>query len=235
MQTSVCSSKGGRAIAGYCVGPSNLQCCVQSTAAGQRGVDISVALTASVASCMRSSGTSFIVPRGFRSSGSVDTHVCNSIKIASSAGIPVRDTYLFPCPRCKKSADTQMKELAAYLRANCNGQWSGRVWLDIEGTQYWLGSSAANQAWYKQLKNACATYSVSCGVYSSKVQWQAIFGSSTFSYGSELPLWYAHYDNNPSFSDFSPFGGWTTPRIKQFHGDTTLCGVGVDSNFALRY
>ena len=25
---------------------------------------------------------------------------------------------------------------------------------------------------------------------------------------SQLPLWYAHYDKNPSFSDWQPFGGW---------------------------
>ena len=30
-----------------------------------------------------------------------------------------------------------------------------------------------------------------------------------------MPLWYAHYDNNPSFSDFSPFGGWKEPYAKQ--------------------
>ena len=32
---------------------------------------------------------------------------------------------------------------------------------------------------------------------------------------SNRQLWYAHYDNNPSFSDFSPFGGWSKPAIKQ--------------------
>ena len=35
-------------------------------------------------------------------------------------------------------------------------------------------------------------------------------------------------DNNPSFSDFRGFGGWTHPSIKQYKGTTTLCGVGVD-------
>ena len=25
---------------------------------------------------------------------------------------------------------------------------------------------------------------------------------------NQLPLWYAHYDKNPSFSDWQPFGGW---------------------------
>ncbi len=27
----------------------------------------------------------------------------------------------------------------------------------------------------------------------------------------DVPLWYAHYDNNPSFSDFTPFADWTKP------------------------
>ena len=62
--------------------------------------------------------------------------------------------------------------------------------------------------------------------------WQTIFGSLTAcpSVASQQ-LWYAHYDNSPSFSDFAAFGGWTKPNIKQFQGDTTLCGAGVDKNF----
>ena len=34
---------------------------------------------------------------------------------------------------------------------------------------------------------------------------------------------YAHYDGNPSFSDFSSFGGWTSPHAKQYQGDVTAC------------
>lgn len=30
-----------------------------------------------------------------------------------------------------------------------------------------------------------------------------------------MPLWYAHYDNSPSFSDYSSFGGWSEPYAKQ--------------------
>jgi hypothetical protein len=41
----------------------------------------------------------------------------------------------------------------------------------------------------------------------------------------------AHYDNNPSFSDFSPFGGWGQPAIKQFVGNAVVCGAGVDKNW----
>ena len=35
---------------------------------------------------------------------------------------------------------------------------------------------------------------------------------------------YAHYDNDPGFDDFSPFGGWSYPNIKQYAGDASVCG-----------
>lgn len=83
----------------------------------------------------------------------VDTQVFTSLFNAYNAGMKVRDVYLFPCPTCSKSAATQVSELVSYLNANYKIQWSGRIWLDIEGTQYWLSSTSANQAWYKQLKD----------------------------------------------------------------------------------
>jgi hypothetical protein len=52
-----------------------------------------------------------------------------------------------------------------------------------------------------------------------------------FTKGSLSPLWYAHYDNNPSFSDFEEFAGWSRPAIKQFMGDATVCGADVDKNW----
>ena len=104
-----------------------------------------------------------------------------------------RDLYLFPCPTCSKSAATQMSELVNYLNANCKTQWSGRVWLDIEGAQYLLGNTTSNQAWYKQLKDSCKISEVSCGIYSSIVEWTSIFGSPSFAYGSECPLWYGKF------------------------------------------
>ena len=70
------------------------------------------------------------------------------------------------------------------------------------------------------------------GIYGSKYMWQSIFGSTTACHTvSSQPLWYAHYDDKASFADFSAFGGWTKPHMKQYLGDTTLCGAGVDKNF----
>jgi GH25 family lysozyme M1 (1,4-beta-N-acetylmuramidase) len=160
--------------------------------------------------------------------------VCTSINNAKTGGISYRDTYLFPDPTSSKTAGTQMKELVQYLQTNCPNAWSGRIWLDIEGSQYWLGSYSSNKVWYQNLVDSCSTYGVKCGVYSSQSQWQSIFGSTTYSYGSNLPMWYAHYDGVASFSDYPnyKFGGWSSPYAKQYEGDVTLCSFSVDRNYA---
>ena len=181
--------------------------------------------------CMAST-YSFVIPRGYHSTGSVDSEVCGNIKNAKTAGIAKADSYMFPCPTCSKSATSQVGEMVDNLNSNCKREWSGRVWLDIEGSQYWKGSSSANKAFYEELVDACKKKSRACGVYSSSSQWSALFGSSSYSYGSNLPLWYAHYDNNPSFTDFSSFGGWKTPFAKQYAGDVNACSTDVDKNYA---
>ena len=62
--------------------------------------------------------------------------------------------------------------------------------------------------------------------------WQSIMGSNNACPGvANVQLSYAHYDGSASFSDFKAFGGWTKPAIKQYKGDTTLCGAGVDLNY----
>ena len=94
-QTSQCS---GTSVAGYCVGPSDLQCCVSGTpTSSSYGVDVSTTISSSTASCLKSSSQSFVIPRGYKSTGAVDTQVCTSIINAANAGIKTRDTYMFPC------------------------------------------------------------------------------------------------------------------------------------------
>jgi GH25 family lysozyme M1 (1,4-beta-N-acetylmuramidase) len=198
-----------------------------------KGVDVSTQITSSAASCLESSGYSFVIPRAYESVGQVDSNSCTSIKNAYNAGIKVRDAYFFPDPTSSKSASTQMSEFVSYVSANCKTQWSGRLWLDVEGTQYWLGSTSKNQAFYKSLVDACKSQVGKCGIYCSQSQWSALFGSS-YVYGNDLPVWYAHYDGVASFSDWSThtFGGWKTPYAKQYDGTTTVCGMGVDLNYS---
>lgn len=137
---------------------------------------------------------------------------------------------------CSQSASAQLTSFVSYLNTTCDqGTWSGRVWLDIEGEQYWI-STSANKAWYEELVDSCVSNGIRCGVYSSWSQWEQIFGSTAYSYGADMPLWYAHYDNTPSFSDFSAFGGWKEPYAKQYAGDVSLCsGFDVDKNYAPKW
>ena len=135
---------------------------------GRYGVDISEALSSSSASCLKSYGYDWIAPRAYHSYGAVDTAACTSLRSAKGAGFSMRDVYMFPCPTCNMSAATQVNDMVTYLKNNCSADWSGRIWLDIEGTQYWFGNYTSNRSWYQALVTACESHTgVTCGVYAS--------------------------------------------------------------------
>lgn len=70
------------------------------------------------------------------------------------------------------------------------------------------------------------------GIYASTYMWNQIMGATDrCNKFMSLPLWYAHYDGVPSFTDYKPFGGWTKPTVKQYKGTTALCGASIDLNF----
>ena len=133
------------------------------------------------------------------------------------------------------------------------GATVGMLWLDIEGTQvsllsfhpdndwwsnfcvfylwwqYWSSSTSNNVNFLQGMVDEGKKRGISLGIYSSKSQWNPIMGGT--SKFSSLPLWYAHYDNNPSYSDFTAFGGWSKPSIKQYAGTTSICSASVDKNY----
>eukprot|EP00026_Physarum_polycephalum_P013754 Phypoly_transcript_14193.p1 GENE.Phypoly_transcript_14193~~Phypoly_transcript_14193.p1 ORF type:complete len:143 (+),score=20.80 Phypoly_transcript_14193:534-962(+) len=137
------------------------------------------------------------------------------------------DVYLFPCFKCGNPSG-QMSTLVSHLKSN-NVEY-GMIWIDVEGPgTYWGSSTTANANFFSSMVSEGKKLGVSLGVYTSKSQWVPIMGSYTG--GKSYPLWYAHYDGKESFSDFSAFGGWTKPAIKQYAGDATVCSVGVDKNW----
>jgi hypothetical protein len=78
-------------------------------------------------------------------------------------------------------------------------------------------AAAAGCQFIADLISSLKARGVNVGTYASEYEWSITVGSSCTS-ASSTPLWYAHYDNDPSFSDFAPFGGWTTPAVKQYSG-----------------
>jgi len=194
------------------------------------GVDVSQLFPVSTYQCMKSSGYTFAIIRGYCSYGGPDQNAVQGLKNAKAAGL-LADIYMFPCRG--KSAQSQVDQMFAAIDQSL---W-GMVWIDVEANPSsgcsWSGHDAnSNCQFLTDIINAIKAKGKRPAIYSSRYMWQSIFGSFTACpSAASQQLWYAHYDNLPSFSDFSAFGGWSKPTIKQYQGDTTLCGAGVDKNF----
>jgi hypothetical protein len=187
------------------------------------GVDISVAAATSDLACMVKQGYNSIVVRCFRSIGSVDPNCASNVANAHAAGFDTVDIYMYPSFK-NGNPYAQMSALINYTQQN--GVKYNTLWLDVEGT--W-GATSDNVAFFNQLLEAGEHLGAQLGVYTSASQWPAIMGNSTA--GSIYPLWYSHYNSKQSFDDFSSFGGWKTPYMKQYEGDQTVCNVGADLNW----
>ena len=195
-----------------------------------KGVDVSQPYSTATYQCMKNNGVSFVIIRGYCSYGGVDSHAVAGLQAAKAAGL-ITDIYMFPCR--SKSATAQVNEMVAAI----SGSLYGMVWIDVETNPSsgcsWSGHDAAsNCAFITETINAIKAHGKVPGIYASVSMWESILGSRNACGGvASQQLWYAHYDNNPSFSDFASFGGWSKPAIKQYVGDTTLCGAGIDYNY----
>jgi len=106
----------------------------------------------------------------------------------------------------------------------------GTFWLDVEPLDgVWEGESQ-NIEYIAALGEEAKNLGMSVGVYTTIDCWQGVVGSETSASLAKLPLWYAHYDNDPSYEDsaYFEFNGWTKPAMKQYNGGSTLCDVEVD-------
>jgi len=178
---------------------------------------------------MKNAGYQFVIPRGYYSYGAVDVHVVDNLKNARAAGM-ITDIYMFPCKG--KSASAQVDQMMAAIPSNLYGM----VWLDVETNPStgcgWGTDYNGNCNYVVELINRVKSHGKTPGVYASSYMWQTIMGGTGNCHAAaSAQLWYAHYDNSASFSDFKGIGGWSKPNIKQFQGDTTLCGAGVDRNY----
>ena len=201
--------------------------CIGATIA-TKGVDYSTAQSLATHQCWKNNVISLAIPRAWRSQGDFDSNAIYNVRNARSAGIPYVDIYMFPC--AGKSAVNQVADLVSKM----SGENYGQIWLDIEtnpstGCGWSSYTGASNCQFVTDLVNAVKYHGRVPGIYSNYYMWESIMGSAGSCPGlGNIPLWYAHYDGVASFSDWRNFGGWTKPNIKQYIGDTTLCGAGVD-------
>lgn len=194
------------------------------------GLDISQLFSESTHACFKKNGFSFVIARGYCSYGGVDHNAVQSLTNAKKAGLTTH-MYMFPCRG--KSATAQVDEMIKAIPADLYGT----VWIDVETNPSsgcsWSGHDAnSNCQFLTEILDKVKSHGKTVGIYASSYMWQTIFGSKGACHTvSSHELWYAHYDGKESFSDFSEFGGWTKPYMKQYQGDTTECGAGVDKNY----
>lgn len=211
-----------------------------SGALARVGVDVSSAVSTETWQCLMRPGgqgpIEFAIPRVYRSSGSVDPNGAQTIKNARAAGIKYVDGYIFPCAPCNatKGAGAQVREAVEHLQDE--GAEFGMLWYDIE-RYHWSDDRAQNRAFVQEMVDTGISLGIHAGIYAGYNSWSAIVGADwDYPHSKGLPLWYAHYDGNQDFSDFATtekggYGGWATPNIKQFYGDKTSCGAGIDYNW----
>ncbi|CAM9668161.1 unnamed protein product [Ectocarpus fasciculatus] len=213
------------------------------------GVDVSQRTYTDAWQCMKNEGNTFGIVRVYCSSGHPDENGPATINDAWSGGMSYVDGYIFPCYSCGNAAQ-QMDDTISYLSSNgvsllgvktedsetlmskyngTLGATVGMLWIDVEGTQYWSSDPSSNVNFIQEMVDEGNRQGVNLGIYTSNSQWSPIAGGST--QFSMYPLWYPHYDSWASFDDFTSFGGWTKPSIKQYQGTTSDCGASVDLNY----
>lgn len=195
-----------------------------ATASADYGVDISSGVDTGSFQCLVSNGYSFAIPRGYCSYGGVDPNVVSNIQNAYAAGVSHVDVYMFPCVPCGNPAG-QVDELINAIA----GTGYGQIWLDIE-TYAW-GDVTDNINFIQGLMDELSNQGVSYGIYTNYYMWQSITNMWTGPANSGVPLWWAYYDGNADFSDYSGFGNWASPAIHQYSGDASVCGLDVDQNW----
>lgn len=152
--------------------------------------------------------------------GRVDPTFLPSYKNAQAAGYKDFDAYFFPCTgsgnECK-SYDQQIGELVDTIKRNKLA--IRRIWVDIETDKVcnpfnWGAKRNIQEA--KKIIDAVRKTKYDFGIYTSATQWTNIFGSKSVVLASDVPLWFAKFDNVESLDLETPFGGWTEAYAKQY-------------------
>jgi len=203
---------------------------------GTLGVDISSyqgAVAQSTFECFAQNGKEFLIIQVWQGGYEINANFAGNYDRAKAAGIQYIDAYAFICNNC---AGNTACNICASIKGNLPSGFSGQVWLDIETCSgCWTGSSADRLSFIESVSSTCSGEGLKMAIYSGQGSWEGVFGSASFSAGSlkSERLWYAHYDGSASFSDYPSvaFGGFTTPNMKQYAGDATLCGTDVDLDY----
>jgi len=186
----------------------------------------------SVFNCFKQNGKNFLINQIWSGGYGINANFVANWQKAKAAGIQYIDAYAYICNNC---AGNTPANICGKIKSTLPSGFDGMVWIDLENCSgCWVGSYADRMNFAQSVANQCHANGLKLGIYSGMGAWESVFGSAGYDGGSlkNYPLWYSHYDGVTSFSDWANirFGGFSNPAIKQYVGDTTLCGLDVDLN-----
>ena len=80
-----------------------------------KGIDVSQLVYPSDFKCLKEAGYDFVIVRAFLSLGEPDENAIHTIANAREAGFRYIDVYMFPCPKCLKSASEQVDVMGTFI------------------------------------------------------------------------------------------------------------------------
>ena len=151
-------------------------------------VDVSSAVDPNQWSCLTGNplNASHAIVRAWRSLGSLDPNAAQTIANAVEAGFEQVDVYMFPCIKCLNFS-AQVEEMLTGLE----GSEYDRVWLDVEGAQYWTNECDTNLSYFETLLGILISRigSSRVGVYTSSHSWNELMCGKYSPFSAILPLW----------------------------------------------
>eukprot|EP01114_Cavostelium_apophysatum_P009745 TRINITY_DN22_c0_g2_i2.p1 TRINITY_DN22_c0_g2~~TRINITY_DN22_c0_g2_i2.p1 ORF type:complete len:160 (+),score=22.92 TRINITY_DN22_c0_g2_i2:286-765(+) len=134
------------------------------------------------------------------------------------------------CPNCQ--TNNPPSEAISAIGNVLSGVDFGMLWIDVEQCSgCWSDDDGSNCDYVAEAASAASNAGYNVGIYSSEGEWGDTVGEDCNSMSS-YPLWYAHYDDDDSYSDGAyNFGGWSNPTMKQYNGNTNVCGNNIDQDW----
>jgi len=194
------------------------------------GMDISAACTGIDWNCLVSNGYTFAIIQTWQGGYQFNSNIGSCVSGAWNAGMKHVDIYAFMCPLC--DGNNPASSAISAISQGISGVDFGMLWIDVEQCEgCWNNDDASNCAYVAEAASAATSAGFNVGIYSSEGSWASTVGDCTSV--SNYPLWYAHYDGEANFDDSwaYEFGGWTSPAMKQFSGDATVCGDDIDQDW----
>ncbi|KAK6030039.1 hypothetical protein OSTOST_03833, partial [Ostertagia ostertagi] len=148
-----------------------------------------------------------------------------------SAGLGI-EAYMVPEPKSNKTGTVQFNEMYDHLKNSFI--YLNSVWIQVSAPSTWLPAPSDNIAFLNDILLRASMDGLKVGIYTNNDDWSRITGGARI---NNAMLWYwsvkgvgASNMTPANFNDFSAFGGWTAPSVKQFVQADTLCGVTLNRN-----